>query len=104
MQALLPFQKMALTASKISLIPEARIFWQHEFLDNPRLIGATLDGGAGPGFNFQTSTPDRDSVFTGVGVTAQFGDEWNSFFFYNADFGRQDFVSHAISAGLALKF
>lgn len=91
-------------AKNISLIPEARIFWQHEFLDNPRGIGAALDGGAGPSFSFQTSTPDRDSVFTGAGISAQFGEKWNSFLFYNADFGRTDYVSHAISAGLGLTF
>lgn len=61
-------------------------------------------GGAGPAFNFQTSTPDRDSVFTGAGITAQFGEAWNTFFFYNADFGSSDFVSHSISGGLGVKF
>ena len=88
----------------ITLIPEGRMFWQHEFLENPRNIGATLDGGNGAGFGYTTSAPDRDAVFAGAGIIGQFGPNWNAYFYYNADFGRQDFVSHAISTGLNFKF
>jgi fibronectin-binding autotransporter adhesin len=89
---------------KITLIPEVRLFWQHEFLENPRAIGASLDGGAGPGFDFITSAPDRDAVFAGAGISAQFGHDWNAFFYYNADFGRQDYLGHMISTGLNWSF
>lgn len=88
----------------IVLIPEIRMFWQHEFLENPRNIGAALDGGAGPGFGYQTSAPDRDAVFAGAGVAARFGEDWNAFFSYNTDFGRQDYLGHSISGGLGWKF
>ena len=88
----------------ITLIPEGRMFWQHEFLENPRNIGATLDGGNGQSFGYTTSTPDRDAIFAGAGIIGQFGPNWNAYFYYNADFGRQDFVSHAISTGLNFKF
>lgn len=88
----------------ITLIPEVRMFWQHEFLNNPRTISSSLDGGAGPGFGYETSAPARDSVFAGAGLTSQFGPNWNAFFFYNADFGRQDYLGHYISGGLGLKF
>jgi len=88
----------------ITLIPEGRMFWQHEFLENPRNIGATLDGGNGQSFGYTTSTPDRDAGFAGAGIIGQFGPNWNAYFYYNADFGRQDFVSHAISTGLNFKF
>ncbi len=89
---------------KITIIPEVRMFWLHEFLNNPRVIGATLDGGNGAGFDYLTSAPDRDSVYTGAGISAQFGDRWNASFYYNADFGRQDYIGHAISATLGLDF
>ncbi len=89
---------------KIAIIPEVRMLWQHEFLNNPRNIGAALDGGNGPAFGYETSAPARDSVFAGAGVSAQFGDRWNAYFYYNADFGRQDFVSNMISGGLGWKF
>jgi fibronectin-binding autotransporter adhesin len=89
---------------KFCLIPEVRIFWQHEFLNNPRLIGAALDGGTGPGFNYETAAPDRDSVFAGAGITARFGNNLNAFFYYNADFARSDFLSHAVSTGIGIRF
>jgi len=88
----------------ITLIPEVRMFWQHEFLNNPRTISSSLDGGAGPGFGYETSTPARDSVFAGAGLTSQFGPNWNAFFFYNADFGRNDYLGHYISGGVGIKF
>ena len=58
---------------KVSLIPEVRMFWQHEFLENSRTIDASLDGGNILGFGFETSAPERDSVFAGAGVIAQLG-------------------------------
>lgn len=88
----------------ITLIPEVRMFWQHEYLENSRNIGASLNGGDGADFGYQTSNPDRDSVFAGAGVSAQFGDRWSAFCFYNADFGRQDYLAHMITVGAGWKF
>jgi len=90
--------------SSITFIPEVRMFWQHEFLNNPRNIASSLDGGSGPGFGYETSAPARDSVFAGAGISARFGDRWDAYVYYNADFGRQDYLSHIISAGLGFKF
>lgn len=89
---------------KVSLIPEVRMFWQHEYLQNPTAIGASLDGGAGAAFDYTTSAPGRDSLFAGAGVSAQFGRDWNAFVYYNTDFGRQDYLSQMISTGLGWKF
>jgi len=89
---------------QILVIPELRMSWQHEFLNNSRSIGASLDGGSGPSFNYQTANPGRDSVLATAGVSAQFGARWNGNFYYTADFGNQSFLSHMISAGLEWKF
>jgi outer membrane autotransporter protein len=89
---------------KISLIPEVRMFWQHEFLNNPRNISASLDGGNGAAFDFETSDPYRDSVFAGAGITAQFGERWNASLFYNINFGSQTYQSNMVSAGLNFSF
>ena len=42
--------------------------------------------------------------YADVGLTAQFGDRWNASFYDNANFGRQDFVSHMITAGLEFRW
>lgn len=91
-------------SKSIALIPEARLLWQHEFLENSRNIGASLDGGAGSSFGYTTSAPARDAVFAAAGISAQFGPNWTASFYYNADFGRQDYISHSISTGLNFKF
>ena len=89
---------------KIALIPEVRMFWQHEFLNNARNINASLDGGNGSAFDFETGDPYRNSVFAGAGVTAQFGERWNASLFYNVNFGSQTYQSNMISAGLNFSF
>lgn len=91
-------------SDQILVIPEVRMLWQHEFLNNPRSINSALDGGAGPSFGYETSAPARDSVFAGAGISAQFGKNWNAFVYYNIDFGRQDYLGNLISGGLGLKW
>jgi outer membrane autotransporter protein len=91
-------------SENFKLIPEVRGFWMHEFLNNSRNIGAALDGGSGPEFDFATGDPYRDSLFGGAGVTAQFGESLSGSVFYNVNFGSQNFSSNIISAGLNLSF
>jgi Autotransporter beta-domain len=47
----------SLADGKILLIPQARMFWNHEFLQNSTSIWSSLDGGAGPGFEYRTINP-----------------------------------------------
>jgi len=89
---------------KIALIPEVRMFWQHEFLNNPRNINASLDAGSGAAFDFETTDPYRDSVFAGAGVTAQFGKNLSGSVFYNINFGSQTYQNNMVSAGLNISF
>jgi len=89
---------------KIALIPEVRIFWQHEFLNNPRTINASLDGGNGASLDYETTDPYRNSVFAGAGVTAQFGKNLSGSVFYNINFGSQTYQSNMVSAGLNFSF
>jgi autotransporter-associated beta strand protein/T5SS/PEP-CTERM-associated repeat protein len=89
---------------KIALIPEVRMFWQHEFLNNPRTINASLDGGSGASFGYETTDPYRNSVFAGAGVTAQFGKNLTGSVFYNINFGSQTYQNNMVSAGLNISF
>lgn len=89
---------------KVTLIPELRMFWQHEFLENSRNMDASLDSGSVAGFGFNTSAPERDSVFAGAGVIAQLGSDWNASCYYNVDFGRQNYIAQMVSVGLEWKF
>lgn len=88
----------------LTLIPEIRMLWLHEFLDNSRTIDASLDGGAGAAFGFDTGNPSRDSVFAGAGVSIRLGRDWTASAFYNVNFGNPDFTDNIVSLSLGVSF
>ena len=72
----------------------------HEFLQNSTSIWSNLDNGVGPGFNYRTISPSRDSVFAGAGLIAQLGRNWNASVYYNTDFGSATSDTHIVSASV----
>jgi autotransporter-associated beta strand protein len=90
--------------SNITLIPEVRAFWMHEFLNNSRNISSALDGGNGASFDYETEAPYRNSIFGGVGVSAKVGDRWNASVFYNVNFGSENYSNNIISTSLGFSF
>ena len=88
----------------VTLIPEVRAQWMHEFLNNAATISSSLDGGSGPSFGYGTSGPYRNSIFGGVGMSTKFGERWTASLFYNINFGNIDFTNNIISADLNLSF
>jgi autotransporter-associated beta strand protein/T5SS/PEP-CTERM-associated repeat protein len=91
-------------SQNLTLVPEIRMLWLHEFLDNPLSIDAALDGGAGQAFGFDTGDPARDSVFAGAGVGLRLGRAWTASAFYNVNFGNPDFTNNIVSLSLGLSF
>lgn len=91
-------------SAKVELIPQVSLLWQHEFLEDSRNIGASLDGGAGPGFEYLTTAPGRDAAYAGAGFTLRLGENLGLNAYYNASFGREDFLSHMISGGVNFSF
>ena len=91
-------------SERVVLFPEARLFWQEECLESSHDISSSLNGGSGPSFDYTTDNLARESVFGGAGISAQFGANWNTYFYYNTNFGREEFTSHSISTGLNFKF
>lgn len=87
-----------------ALIPDVRMFWQHEYLNGSRNIGASLAADDVAGFGYQTTGLDQDAVYGAVGLIAQIGRHWNANVYYNTDFGRGDFISHAINGGVGFSF
>ena len=90
--------------AKITLIPELRGFWMHEFLNNPRNISSALDGGSSSSFDYETSAPYRNSVFGGAGISAKFADRWTASVFYNVNFGAEGYTNNIISTSLNFAF
>lgn len=89
---------------EVAITPEARISWQHEFLQESRNLVGTLDGGSGPGFAFGTFTPGSDATYAGAGINLQVGERWSANLYYNADLGSGNFKSQMASGGVNLRF
>ena len=84
------------------LIPQINLSWQHEFLQNPYAINATLPNGAN--FTYMTATAFRDSLYTGIGVTMEIAKKYDASFFYNAAAGNPSLMSQNIFVSLGMKF
>ena len=92
-------------ASKsVIIFPEIRATWQHEYMNGSRSMTSALAGGAGPSFEYQTGSPDRDSIIAAGGLTVQWGEHWRTSAYYNVNVGRSDFFDQMISLSLDYQF
>ncbi len=91
-------------APDFAIIPELRVLWQHEFLEDSHDIDAALDGGGGASFAYQTGALGRDNILVGTGVSARLGRDWSAYLYYNANFARKDYLSHTVSTGFEWRF
>lgn len=89
---------------RLTLVPEARIFWQHEFLRDNETLDAALEQGMGLGFQHQVADSDGDSVFTGVGLGFQTDFGFYGNVSYDLEFGREGDVNQTLSVGADWKF
>ena len=72
---------------KVTIIPELRLFWQHEYLQGNENLHAALNGGNGPSFNYLTSTPGRDAFDAAIGVGIQWAHNLTTSVYYNTSVG-----------------
>jgi len=86
----------------ILVVPQISLSWQHEFLQSPYSVNGTLGGS--PTFSNTSSTPLRDTLYTGVGFTVELYKKWNTSLFYNASAGNSDLTSQNIFWSAGLKF
>ena len=86
---------------KLMVVPQINLAWQHEYLQNPYAINSTMSGTP---FANWSATPNRDTLYTGVGVTLEYGKKWNTAFFYNAAAGNQNITSQNIFWSAGVKF
>lgn len=89
---------------KLTVIPEARAFWQHDHLDQNTNLYAELNGGSGPGFNYMARGDGGDSVIAGAGVEILLGNGLTVSTFYHANMGHNDGMQHSVSVTLSLEF
>ncbi len=89
---------------EVTLVPELRVLWNHEFMQDNASYLARLDGGKGRSFRYDQTSPSRDSVTVGTGFAAHLGANWNATAFYNVNCGSSQSVTHSVSASVGFSF
>ncbi len=88
----------------IAFVPELRLAWLHEYLDNQTSVTADFANGAGSPFSVFAPTIGRDSMLFGASLSMQFTMAASAFLSYDAQFFRSNYSNQTFSGGLRFKF
>jgi outer membrane autotransporter protein len=87
----------------ITLTPEVRATWQHEFGD--RTFATTAEFGfGGPDFTVQSPEIGRDTFVLNAGFTLQLSPIFGAHAYYHGDFGTSNYDAHSIFVGARMSF
>jgi outer membrane autotransporter protein len=87
------------------VLPQFRLEWEHEFLNDSRTIQARfVNDPARTAFGLTTEDPDRDFFNLGAGLSAVFARGRSAFLYYETVLGLRDITAHNIVAGVRLTF
>jgi len=89
--------------SKVTITPDLRFTWIHEYLYGSRGIPVSLDSGAGPNFVLTTPQGPRDEYISVIGFYAVFG-ELKGYLYWTSDFGSGVVTSNSVMGGITLNF
>jgi fibronectin-binding autotransporter adhesin len=84
--------------------PELRASWQHEFGQTQYAVASSFASGAGTGFSVTGPSIGHDSLLIGAGVLARWNDRFAIFAYYDGEFGRANYDSNSVSAGVRVFF
>ena len=88
----------------ITISPQLRIAWQHEFLDSTQSLDSRFGGGSGPKFTVEGPEIDRDRAVLSAGVSAQITPTVCVYGFYDGQIGSSDYTSNQFTAGVKIDF
>jgi len=91
-------------AKEVAFATEIRAAWQHEFLDDRRIISADFIGSGLVPFGVQTTEPQRDAALVGVGANFTVRDTMTLFFDYDVQAGQQSYLEQSVKGGIKLSF
>jgi outer membrane autotransporter protein len=89
---------------RMRLTPQARISWQHEFLDSTQGIDSSFAAGPGPVFTVHGPEMGRDSIRLNAGLHLQITPAVGAYIFYGNQFGRTNYNSHNLTLGVNISF
>ena len=86
----------------LSVTPQLSLGWQHEFLQNPYTLNSSFSNGAN--FNYTTTTPQRDSLFSSIGFNVNFNKKYDASFNYTASSCNPTVLVQGFNASLGMHF
>jgi len=91
------------TVSAVTLTPEARINWLHEFSNDDYMINAAFTGAPAATFSIRGEKPNRDSFALGLSLTCLVQENVNLFVAYDANLASDRFEQGG-SLGLRVRW
>lgn len=91
-------------AGRVRITPQARVTWQHEFMDATQSIDSSFSSGPGPVFTVDGPEMGRDSALVTAGLTVQFNPSVAAYAFYTGQLGRTNYDSHNVTVGVRISF
>jgi outer membrane autotransporter protein len=87
---------------RMSVTPQIRAQWQHEYLDD----SSSIDAGFSSRSSFSVGGPElgRDALLLDVGASAQLSSHVAIFGFYTGELGRENYTAHSINGGVRVSF
>ena len=88
----------------MTLKPEVRAGWQHDYGDVTFAMQSSFANGAGPEFLVHGPATGRDSLVVGAGVALQFTDRVSTYIYYDGELARTNYQAHSVSGGFRFEF
>jgi len=89
---------------RMTLTPQARVSWQHEFLDSTQSIDSNIAADPGPVLTANGPHIGRDSLLLSAGLHLQITPVVGAYAFYGSQIGRTNYNSHNVTAGVSVRF
>jgi outer membrane autotransporter protein len=89
---------------RVIIKPEISFAWQHEYGDQAYSIISSFASGAGNSFTVNGPQIGRDSLLVGAGAAALLSDRISIYAYYDGEFGRTNYQSSSVSAGVRVTF
>lgn len=98
--------KLAYTAefASMTITPQVRLAWQHEFMDSTQSIDSSFVGGSGGSFSTSGPSMDEDRFILSAGLTVQVTPNFSVYGAYDGYVGSSDYDSNQVTAGIKFDF
>ena len=89
---------------KVTIKPEVRAAWQHEFGDTTYSLDSSFANGAGNVFTTSGPKIGRDSLLVSPGFAVQFNERVSAYVYYDGELARTNYQSNSVTGGFSIAF